>query len=116
MCLDTQKLFRTLHQIITMLVKEDYQALESLSNGIRLTSLEIETAVKEYPGTIVMPLESAFENIDVIEISGSEPKEWSVNFDLWTAEEGRSDLTLELTLTDNNKQTYEVQLDDIHVL
>ncbi len=116
MYLDSQKLLRTLHQIVTMLVEKDYQTLESLSNGIRLTALEIETAIKEYSRTIVMPPENVFKNIDIIEVNGSKPKQWSVYFNLWTVEEGQSDLALELTLIDSDKQTYEVQLDDIHVL
>jgi len=63
-----------------------------------------------------MPPESWFQNIDVIEIEGRAPRQWSVRFDLWTAEEGRSDLTLELTLTENNKELYGVEIDNIHVL
>ena len=35
--------------------------------------------------------------------------------DLWTAEEGRSDLTLELTLTDSRGEIYQIEIDDIHV-
>lgn len=34
---------------------------------------------------------------------------------LWTIEEGRSDLSLELTLVENDK-TISIELDDIHVL
>jgi hypothetical protein len=114
--MDNKKLSKTLYEFVAMFLTGDYKAIERLTSGIRLTKAEIETAVKEYPRTIIVPPESVFENIDIIEVSGSKPKQWNVYFHLWTAEEGRSDLTLELTLIDNNKQTYEVQLDDIHVL
>ena len=40
---------------------------------------------------------------------------WSVVIDLWTAEEGRSDLSLEATLIEAPSELL-VQIDDIHVL
>jgi hypothetical protein len=35
---------------------------------------------------------------------------------LWTAEEGRSDLTLELRLIEFAPEAYEVEIEDLHVL
>jgi hypothetical protein len=52
----------------------------------------------------------------VVEIDNAVPEAWSVYLDLWTAEEGRSDLTLELTLRDSPAGIYSVELDDLHVL
>ena len=46
---------------------------------------------------------------------GVKPPRWSVRMDLWTAEEGRSDLSLELTIIESGRG-YTVELDDIHVL
>jgi len=57
-----------------------------------------------------------FENLDVIEVEGARPRQWSVNVDLWTVEEGRSDLTLEITLRENEKEIYDVEIEGIHVL
>jgi hypothetical protein len=47
-------------------------------------------------------------------VRGSNPKRWSVRFDLWTADEGRSDLTLELTVEETDP--LKIELDDLHVL
>jgi hypothetical protein len=52
----------------------------------------------------------------VVDIEGSTPERWSAYVELWTAEEGRSDLTLELTLTESGRDTYNSQIDNIHVL
>jgi hypothetical protein len=110
------KIKATVHLIATMLVHADYDNLENLTDGRRLTATEIVEGVREYGRTLVMPPENAFDNLDVIEVEGANPREWSVNLNLWTAEEGQSDLTLELTLRENEKEIYDVEIDNIHVL
>ena len=82
-----------MQNIVACLVNGHYDYLERQTDGIRLTREEMQTAVNEYPGTLALPVEISFENIDVIEIEGKVPTEWSVRFDLWTAEEGRSDMS-----------------------
>jgi hypothetical protein len=44
------------------------------------------------------------------------PKCWSVNLPLWTKEEGRSDLTLQMHFTESDGALYAVEIDDLHVL
>ena len=46
----------------------------------------------------------------------SDPAAFSVVVDLWTAEEGRSDLTLELELVDRFEGAYDVMIQNLHVL
>src|SRR5215211_4599568 len=98
---EESKIKATVHQIVAMLMQADYDELERLTNSRRLTAAEIAEGVREYGGALVMPPEDAFDNLDVIEVEGANPREWSVNVNLWTAEEGQSDLTLELTLREN---------------
>ena len=62
-----------------------------------------------------MPPPDALTNLDVIEVEDSVPKQWSVRADLWTKEEGRSDLTLELTLLSDGGGLV-AEIDNIHVL
>ena len=52
--------------------------------------------------------------MDVVRSNAVIPQ-FSVHMPLWTEEEGRSDLTLELTIKMPDKGI-EVELDDIHVL
>ena len=105
-----------MRRVVSMLVQGEYEALERLTNGVRLTAGEMAAAVRNYGGKVTMPPEDAFKVLDVVEVEGARPREWSVNVALWTAEEGRSDLTLELTLRDNEKEIYDVEVDGIHVL
>jgi hypothetical protein len=53
--------------------------------------------------------------MEVAAVREVKPPRWSIIMPLWTAEEGRSDLSLELTLVENGETT-NVELDDIHVL
>jgi hypothetical protein len=80
-----------------------------------MSAQEIRTAIAEYGRTLILPPESAYELLDIIRVNNVGPEQYSVRMPLWTVEEGRSDLTLELTVRimgDN----LEVSLDDIHVL
>lgn len=105
-----------LQDVVSLLVQKKYHELEKRSSGIRLTSYEMERAIDEYGCTLVYPTESEFHSIDMIEVQNSNPKKWSVRFDLWSEQEGRSDLSLELTMTEVNEEKIAVEIDDIHVL
>ncbi|MEJ2419122.1 MAG: hypothetical protein P8Y45_19780 [Exilibacterium sp.] len=110
------KVILTIKKIVELLVNKKYQELERLSGGVRLTATEIEQAIYDYDGVLKTPPESDFENIDAIEVTGADPKSWSVRYDLWTEEEGRSDLSLEVTLIESDNELMGVELDNIHVL
>ena len=59
---------------------------------------------------------SLFEAEVVTPTSGTEPQAWAANVVLYTAEGGRSDLTLELTVMDWPGPLYAVELGNLHVL
>lgn len=110
------KAAKTLKYILTLFFKKDYRALEELTNGVRLSKEDIEMAINDYDAIIIMPPSSVYENLDIIEIQNSNPKAWSVRFDLWTEEEGESDLSLELTFIESNHELYNIEIDNIHVM
>ena len=111
-----QRIISTTKQLITWLVNKDYKTLENFSNGIRLTADQLQEAVAEYGHTLIMPPDETFNDLDVIEVSNLIPRQWSARFDLWTDDEGRSDLSLEYTLIDNYKDMLAFELDNLHVL
>ena len=112
-----QEIFKEkLFCIFELLARRDYLELEKVTGGVRLHAIEIEGAVKSYGRTMAVPPLSHLELMDVIEIEGVDPKKWSISIPLWTMEEGRSDLTLEITVVRNNDCQFIVELDDIHVL
>jgi hypothetical protein len=102
--------------IVRDLVNGNFQELEVLSKGVRLTASEMEEAVRQYGEKLLMPPDSAFQSIDVIQVRGAEPRQWSVRFDLWTESEGQSDLSLEMTVIEGNVgQPLRVEIDNLHV-
>ena len=54
--------------------------------------------------------------IDSIPVQNAQPLAWSVVVPLFTREEGRSDLSLELTVTELQEGSVGIQVDDLHVL
>ena len=63
-----------------------------------------------------MPPEKAFSDIDAISVPNADKPTWSVRFDLWTKEEGRSDLSVECTVSERGDGELELEVDNIHVL
>jgi hypothetical protein len=111
------KIKMTVLNILKLLVNNEYESIEQFTNGIRLQAVDIKEAIDSYGRTLIMPPDTEYENlIDIIEISNSIPKKWSIRFDLWTREEGKSDLSLEMTLIESNNELMNVEFDDIHVL
>ncbi|MBO0728544.1 MAG: hypothetical protein J2P57_04745 [Acidimicrobiaceae bacterium] len=86
-----------------------------MSHGRRLTAGDLAEAVYSWGRTLVAPPAGQLEGADVVAVEGTDPQRWSVWLRLWTAEEGRSDLTLEVTIVDSSGLHYEVELDNLEV-
>lgn len=109
------RIMATTIRIVTWLVDGDYAEIENYTNGIRLSAALLEKAISEYGRTLIMPPDSALDHLDIVEVDASCPKKWSVRVDLWTAEEGRSDLSLECTMIDQPGDFLCVEVDNLHV-
>jgi hypothetical protein len=81
----------------------------------RLSRDQLATSILTYGRTLVRPPLGAFDDLDAVLVRGTTFPTWSVRVPLWTAEEGRSDLTLELTISLLNEGSI-IDLDDLHVL
>jgi hypothetical protein len=102
-------------RVVHLLSSRDYHALEALSHGERLSASEMAAAVAEYGRTLVDPPPNAFDLLEAIPIATAQPPAWAITMPLWTEEEGRSDLTLEMTVIKENGGM-RVEIDDLHVL
>ena len=104
-----------LRRIIKLFVDGNYSALAIKAQGIRLSANDMKYAIRTYGKSLVFPPDEAFDNIDIIEVKNSKPRRYSLRFDFWTKEEGRSDLTLEATVIEDAERL-RWEIDDIHVL
>jgi hypothetical protein len=100
--------------VLDHLVRGEYTQLATLTNGVRLSEEQMEEAIRQYGCHLVSHPESAYALLDIVEVRGARPRQWSVVIPLWTAEEGRSDLSLELTVIEQPSGA-RIELDDIHV-
>ena len=109
-----EKFRAPIRQVIELLVARKYSELEALTNGVRLNGLAMANAIMDYGRQLVLPPNEAFELMDVVAVRNAHPSRWSVTMPLWTKEEGRSDLSLDVTLIEADKD-FKIELDNIHV-
>lgn len=105
-----------IRDLVDALAARNYEELERRTRGVRLSAVELAYAVEQYGRTIIVPPYGLTLELDVVPITGAQPQVWSVNVPLWTLEEGRSDLTLEITVRASASRDYIVEIDDLHVL
>ena len=101
--------------VVERLVGKQYEELATLTGGIRLSKEMIEEAISAYGRDLVLPPDSTFDSLDIIPVRDSARPRFSIRCPLWTKQEGRSDLTVELTVTEFDGKC-DVELDDIRVL
>lgn len=100
--------------IVSALVKGRYFDIEDLTHGMRLSAAELQEAVTTYGRTLVMPPDELFARLDIIRTDSSDPPTWFVVCEMWTKEEGRSDLSLELTIFET-PEGFRAEVDNLHV-
>jgi hypothetical protein len=110
-----QTLEQSVRRVIELLVAGKYSELEALTNGLRLSAEEMAQAIRGYGRELTSPPNEEFDLMTVVEIRNAQPRRWSITMQLWTCEEGRSDLSVELTLVAAD-DGFTIELDDIHVL
>jgi hypothetical protein len=111
---EDSSLLAFLRSIMQLLVNKDYAALEQMSARNRLSALVMDRAVSEYGLTLVMPPADAFRP-DIVPVTGNEVRMWSVVLPLFSIEEGASDLCLELTVRRLDNESFDLEVDDLHV-
>jgi hypothetical protein len=114
--IDSAKLRATVSAFTDRLAQGDYDGLCRLARASRLGPADLERVVRDYGRQLVTLSSAAFEALDLVPVSHSQPQRWSVVVPLWSKEEGRSDLSLELTLEDSSAAAYAVEIEDLHVL
>ena len=94
-------------------------SLDDLSDRFpqsRLSAQDIAVVLSRYGARLSPPPADAGSYVSVISVQGSTFPTWSVVTPVWTEEEGRSDLSLELTISETPQSRLAVELDDLHVL
>jgi hypothetical protein len=102
--------------IMGLLIRREYEVVEKITRGRRLTASQLREAIEEYGRTLVTAPEEWWPTVGIIPIDPGKRPAFHVDAPLWTKEEGRSDLTLQLRLTETPQHIYESEVLDLHVL
>ncbi|MDT5268362.1 MAG: hypothetical protein QOH49_548 [Acidobacteriota bacterium] len=107
-------LIPAIREVVHELAAGNYEGLAADGRAGRLTAGELREAVRQYGRTLVELPDEGLQYIWVYEQQERE-NTWGVDVDLWTAEEGRSDLTLSL-LMEQNASGVRTEIENLHVL
>lgn len=108
------ELAKEIERMVNDLAQRRYAELASDGRGGRLTEVELQQAIRQY-GRVLVPLpQQAWELVELYPDS-KDGNRFAIDVPLWTAEEGRSDLTLLLVATKHDNR-WNVAIDDIRVL
>lgn len=101
--------------VVALLVGGDYEELETLTEGRRLSASAMSEAIEGHGHDLISPPEDAFHDVQATpaEPAADGRRAFHVAFPLWTAQEGLSRLRLRLTLTEAMDGVWTVELDGI---
>lgn len=108
-----ETLIQILNKTITTLANKEYKKLINEIDCQNLSSDDILNIIEDFGETLIVPSLEELKQLNIVDI---DENEWAIDFDLWTKESGKSDLTIQLTVKKNSDNSLNIQLDDIHVL
>jgi hypothetical protein len=107
--------FRSLlSRVVDLVAANDVEGLRHDSQIVLADPIDPLYWVREYPATVVALPDDAWQFADVYTV-GDGASTWYVVLDVWTAEEGRSDLSLEAEIRETPEGLV-VQVENIHVM
>lgn len=109
-----QHIVPALQEVAHELVRGNFAHLEADGRSGRSTARDLQRVLHEYGCTLVDLPDAAFDIADAIRLETS-TEMWRVDLPLWTREEGRSDLTLSLTVAVSS-EGISTEIDDLRVM
>lgn len=109
------RLQSAMSEVMSLLAAGAYKDLIARCATSRLSPADVRMVLEEYGRNVVVPPQEAYALLNAVEVEGAAIPTWSASMPLWTEQEGRSDLTVELTIMLGVGEAV-VELDDIHVL
>ncbi|RYH57507.1 MAG: hypothetical protein EON54_11785 [Alcaligenaceae bacterium] len=85
-------------RVVELLVAGEFGAAAQITGFSRLSTEDIAEAIRSYGRTLVVPPSHVWQELDIVRVAAAADPTWSVVCDLWTLEEGRSDLSLVCTV------------------
>lgn len=89
--------------VMTLLAEQRYDELEQFTRGTQLSATDIALVIQDYGKTVVPCPEPIEDLLDIVAVREASRPTWSVIVPVYTREEGRSDLSIELTVVELGK-------------
>ena len=102
------------HDLVEALVRGDFDSLEADGRAGRVGADGLRRSITEYGRTLVVLPDEAFDLVEAGMVT-ARPGEWWIVVPMWTAEEGQSDLSLELAALPT-EDGHLLEVADLHVL
>lgn len=110
-----EQLYSQVKAMLDLVAIGQFEALVRGAVRSRMSAAELKAIVLEYGRKPIRPPDSFVRQVPVVPIDHAQPEAWAVYAPLWTEEEGRSDLTLDVTIILlGDGVAYEIN--DLHVL
>jgi hypothetical protein len=100
--------------LLALLADGDYPSIMERCGGSGMTIDELQEIIRDYGRKVIAP-PADYACINMYEREATAVPTWAVEADLWTEEEGRSDLTLSMTIAFGPSGPA-IRLDNLHVL
>ena len=100
--------------LLVLLADEDYQSIMERCGSSRFTGDDLEAVIREYGCKVIAP-PADYKYFRAYELEARAAPTWSVEADVWTEEEGASNLTLQLTIAFEPDGPL-IEIDGLHVL
>ena len=100
--------------LLVLLADGDYESIMERCNGSRVSGDDLQAAVREFGRKVIAP-PADYDFLRTYELDARAVPTWSVEADVWTEEDGASDLTLQLTIAFEPDGPL-IGIDGLHVL
>lgn len=112
--MEADRIRPVVHKLVSMLTHGQFEDVIASCTATRLSAMELRDALSEYKMTFIVPPIDAYEGFDIHRLNNLDTPTWSVRAPLWSIEEGRSDLEMQLTVQDLSG-SWSIELDSVHV-
>lgn len=102
-------------RLVRDLVLGNIEEIVGDGRGGRNSVEGLRRAIYDYPGTLTMPPDNAFEALDLTPLENERVPTYFLHFELWVDGE-LSDLTLTCTVSVQGLREAAIVIDDLHVL
>ena len=109
--MEKETVLNAVKDIVLNLIWKNYREVVEKDTMKLIPAKELQIAIEEYPGSITMPPDNAFDKMDIYVIND---KTIAVDMDLWY-DDKQSDLTLSCKIMENGgKIGYSIE--NVHIL